>query len=297
MNCPKLVLTLLVLFSSNGVQGLDSDQIQLKIVDRSRTMQPGEVVLISATSNQPLKALKGTIFKKTFSFYPSSKSTLWNGLIGIDLDIPSDLYQLNLQGITLDGSPFDQKHNLQVIGKKFPTRRITVKQKYVDPPPETLNRIRQESKKIKKIFATINPKKIWKGPFISPVPGTTTSGFGRRSIINGQTRSPHSGTDFRASEGTPVKAPNAGQVILVSNLYFSGNTVILDHGQGLYSYFAHLSSFSTKEGERVELGQIVGRVGATGRVTGPHLHWTIRLNQSRVDPLSLIAVLSEQHLN
>ncbi len=88
MNCPKLVLTLLVLFSSNGVQGLDSDQIQLKIVDRSRTMQPGEIVLISATSNQPLKALKGTIFKKTFSFYPSSKSTLWNGLIGIDLDIP-----------------------------------------------------------------------------------------------------------------------------------------------------------------------------------------------------------------
>ena len=156
MNCPKLVLTLLVLFSSNGVQGLDSDQIQLKIVDRSRTMQPGEVVLISATSNQPLKALKGTIFKKTFSFYPSSKSTLWNGLIGIDLDIPSDLYQLNLQGITLDGSPFDQKHNLQVIGKKFPTRRITVKQKYVDPPPETLNRIRQESKKINSEKMTAN---------------------------------------------------------------------------------------------------------------------------------------------
>jgi len=297
VNRPKLVLALLVIFSTNGVQGADPDQIQLKIAHRSRTMQPGEVVLISATSNQPLKTLKGTIFEKTFLFYSDSKPTLWNGLIGIDLDIPADLYQLKFHGVTLNGSPFDQKHNLQIIGKKFPTRRITVKKKYVDPPPKTLKRIRQESKKIKKIFTTINPEKIWQGPFIPPVSGTTTSGFGRRSIINGQIRSPHSGTDFRASKGTPVKAPNTGQVILVSNLYFSGNTVILDHGQGLYSYFAHLSRFSTKEGEKVKLGQIIGYVGATGRVTGPHLHWTVRLNQSRVDPLSLITVLSEQHLN
>ena len=297
MNLPELALTLLISFFSAGIQGAESDPARLEISQRFRTLQPGEVVLISATSNQPLKSLEGKIFQKTFYFYPDSNSTLWSGLIGIDLNIPADLYRLNLQGVTLTGSRFDQVHDLRVSDKEFPTRHVTVEQKYVDPPPEELKRIGQESKRVKELFATTSPARIWEGPFLLPVPGTTTSGFGRRSIINGKARSPHSGTDLRAKEGTPVKAPNAGLVVLVSNLYFSGNTVIVDHGQGLYSYFAHLSRFATEEGERVVAGQIVGHVGATGRVTGPHLHWTVRLNQSRVDPLSLIAVLSGQDLD
>ncbi len=296
MNLPGVALTLLISLFSGGVQGSESDQARLEISHRFRTLQPGEVVLISAASDQPLKSLEGRIFEKTFHFYPDSNSTLWSGLIGIDLDIPADLYRLNLQGVTLTGSRFDQDHDLRVSEKEFPTRHVTVEQKYVDPPSEELERIRQESRRVKEIFATVSPERIWKGPFLLPVPGTTTSGFGRRSIINGRARSPHSGTDFRAEEGTPVKAPNAGRVVLVSNLYFSGNTVIVDHGQGLYSYFAHLSRFATEEGERVVAGKIVGHVGATGRVTGPHLHWTVRLNRSRVDPLSLIAVLSGQDL-
>jgi murein DD-endopeptidase MepM/ murein hydrolase activator NlpD len=106
-------------------------------------------------------------------------------------------------------------------------------------------------------------------------------------------RSPHSGADFVSPEGTPIRAPNAGTIVLARDLYFSGNTVVIDHGLGLFSLVAHLSAMEVKEGETVDAGAIVGRVGATGRVTGPHLHWAVRANGARVDPLSLLAVLGE----
>ncbi|MEE8178340.1 MAG: M23 family metallopeptidase, partial [Acidobacteriota bacterium] len=121
--------------------------------------------------------------------------------------------------------------------------------------------------------------------------------FGKRSILNGQPRSPHSGTDFRAGEGTPIQAPNAGKVLLAAELYYSGNVVILDHGMGMYSYFAHLSRRAVSEGEQISAGEIIGYVGATGRVTGPHLHWTLRLSGARVDPLSLMEVLAGEDGN
>jgi murein DD-endopeptidase MepM/ murein hydrolase activator NlpD len=164
----------------------------------------------------------------------------------------------------------------------------------VSPPEEELKRIRAESRKVSRIFAEVSKHRYWNGPFLRPVPGEAISSFGKRSIINGQPRSPHTGTDFRAAEGTPVKAPAAGRVMLVQDLYFAGNTVIVDHGLGLYSYFAHLSSFSVTEGQFIEAGEIVGEVGATGRVTGPHLHWTLRLAEARVDPLSLMEALEEK---
>jgi murein DD-endopeptidase MepM/ murein hydrolase activator NlpD len=118
------------------------------------------------------------------------------------------------------------------------------------------------------------------------------SAFGKRTVYNGQPRSPHTGVDFRGAVGTPIRSPNAGRVVLAENIYYSGNTVILDHGLGLYSYFGHMSAFSVKSGDHVETGAIIGKVGATGRATGPHLHWTVRLIMARVDPLSLVKILS-----
>ena len=126
------------------------------------------------------------------------------------------------------------------------------------------------------------------------MPGAATSSFGRRSVLNGQARSPHSGTDFRAATGTPVRAPNGGRVVLAADQYFSGNTVILDHGQGLFSFLAHLSRITVRDGQIVARGEEVGLSGATGRVTGPHLHWTVRLDGARVDPLSVLALLGDK---
>ena len=126
-----------------------------------------------------------------------------------------------------------------------------------------------------------------------PVPDEANSAFGTRSILNGEPRSPHGGADFISPTGTPIKAPNAGRVVLAEDLYYTGNTVVLDHGLTLFSLFAHLSESNVKVGDTVAAGDVVGKVGATGRVTGPHLHWTVRINGARIDPLSLLAVMSE----
>ena len=275
---------------------VSNTEFRLNISHQARSLQPGEVVLAMVQSSKPLKRLQGNTFDKTFLFYPLDGSETWLGLIGIDLETTPGRYRLKVQAVALTGEESKSSYTFLVTGKKFPIRRLKVDEKYVNPPTQILKRIGRESNKIKAIFSKISGVKMWNGHFLLPVSGTTTSGFGRRSVLNGQPRSPHSGTDFRANEGTPVLAPNSGMVVLAEDLYYSGKTVIIDHGQGLYSYFGHLSHFLTQKGEMISSADLVGYVGSTGRVTGPHLHWSIRLNGSRVDPLSLVTVLSKDRL-
>ena len=160
------------------------------------------------------------------------------------------------------------------------------------PPPEAAERIERESKELNQVWASPAPEKLWQGAFTRPVPQPANSAFGSRSVFNGEPRSQHAGADFRSPAGTPIKAPNAGRVVIAGSRYFSGDTVVIDHGQGLFSLFAHLSETSVKQGDSVKKGEVIGQVGQTGRVTGPHLHWAVRLNGARIDPLSLLTVLS-----
>jgi murein DD-endopeptidase MepM/ murein hydrolase activator NlpD len=125
------------------------------------------------------------------------------------------------------------------------------------------------------------------------VPQAANSAFGTRSVFNGQPRSPHGGADFLSPAGTPVHAPAGGRVLLARDLYYTGNSVVIDHGAGLVSLFAHLSRIDVSDGAAVQTGQVIGLVGATGRVTGPHLHWSVRAGGARVDPLSLLAILGQ----
>ena len=212
--------------------------------------------------------------------------------MGIDLDTKPGEYPVMLSAITSDGQNIQSTYILTVEPKQFPTRNLNVNPSFVNPPLDVLDRIQSEALKIAEIFSNSSAERQWKDGFIVPVEGPSTSSFGRRSVYNGEPRSPHTGTDFRSAHGTPVRAPNTGVVVMTANLYFSGNVIILDHGWGLYSYFAHLSDFNVIEGEIVRPGQIIGKVGSSGRVTGPHLHWTIRLHEARVDPLSLIKLSS-----
>jgi murein DD-endopeptidase MepM/ murein hydrolase activator NlpD len=236
-------------------------------------------------------SVEATAFEQSILLYPSSDQMVWRGLIGVDLDVEVREHFVSVTVITAEDTPMHVRYPLTVVSKQFATRQLTVEPQYVNPTPEALARIQQEAARTTTIFETQTPQRVWRGSFLAPVPGKATSSFGRRSVFNGQPRSPHSGADFRAIEGTPVTAPNRGRVVLRSDLYFSGNCVILDHGLGLYSFFAHLSGFAVEEGDLVDSGDVVGYVGATGRVTGPHLHWTVRLNTARVDPLSLMEVL------
>ncbi len=263
-----------------------------RITQRARSLQPGEVVQLTLTSPEPLESAQAEVFGKQFQFYSEGNSRIWHALVGIDLETKPGPQTVTVRAVTSRKTPVVLEHPLTVRSKVFPTRRLSVDEKFVNPPQEMLDRIERESRRVSEIVSAVTPVRFWKGAFDVPVPGPPISSFGKRSILNGQARSPHAGTDFEGSMGTPIKAPNRGRVVLAAELYYSGNTVILDHGLGLYSYFGHLSRIAVAEGEMVPAGRVVGEVGATGRVTGPHLHWSVRLAETRVDPLSLIAVLA-----
>jgi murein DD-endopeptidase MepM/ murein hydrolase activator NlpD len=216
----------------------------------------------------------------------------WQALIGLDIDRRPGRYvaTVDAQG---DGAVLHAPKELIVQPHTFPTRRLRVNEAFVNPPPELAQRIAEDSKILGALGSDSNPSPMWTGPFVQPVPAEAVGRFGARSIFNGQPRSPHGGDDFPSPEGTPVKAPNAGRIILARDLYFAGNTVAIDHGLRVISLLEHLSAIDVGPGDVVAAGQVIGRVGATGRVTGPHLHWAVHVNGARVDPRSVLALLGE----
>ena len=268
-------------------------QDALEVTRRARAVAPGEIVELVVTSSSPLAAVTGEGFGQRVVFVEDGAGR-WRGLVGLDLNTPPGPGVMTISTLLAGGAPGPgAREVLDVQQKVFPTRHVTVDESYVNPPAAVLARIERESKRVQAILTGVTPSRHWTDPFAPPVPGQSISSFGRRSVFNGQPRSPHSGTDFRAASGTPVKAPNRGRVVLAEDHYFSGNVVIIDHGLGMYSFLAHLSKISVEEGQVVDRGAGVGLSGATGRVSGPHLHWTVRLNGARVDPLSVLEILGK----
>lgn len=180
--------------------------------------------------------------------------------------------------------------NIKVRSKNYGVRRITVAKKYMRLTPQQLKRHKREIKAQKKVYQRATPTRYWRGAFIKPVPGSISGTFGRRSIINGQPRSPHGGVDLRGAKGTPVKAAGAGKVALVQDSFFGGQVILIDHGQGLVTAYRHLDRIKAKNGQMVAKGQVIGSVGMTGRVTGPHLHFDIHLGGARVDPMAWLSI-------
>ena len=288
-----VAIALVVVAAPMWSAALQSLPLAVEVAHHARSLQPGEVVQVTATFSRPVSAVRASAFDRVVPFQPTGDRRIWEGLVGIDLDVEIREHFLTIVGPATDGATVRTQHPLAVVSKEFATRHLTVAPEYVTPPDDVIERIQREAARTTKLFNTQTPVAHWRGGFLRPVPGDATSAFGRRSVFNGQARSPHSGADFRAGHGTPVKAPNFGTVVLASDLYFSGNCVIIDHGLGLYSFFAHLSRIGVAEGDAVAPGDLIGDVGATGRVTGPHLHWTVRLNMARVDPLSLMSILTD----
>lgn len=176
-----------------------------------------------------------------------------------------------------------------VEAREFPTTRLSVEPKYVDLSEADAARAGRERKEIDAIYAGVSPDPLWTEPFAVPIPGATGGrNFGRRRVFNDQPRAPHSGADLSAATGTPILAANRGRIVLAKELFFSGNAVFVDHGLGVYTVYAHLSRIDVAPGQLVERGEVVGLAGATGRVTGPHLHWGARVQDARVDPFSLL---------
>ena len=285
-------LTVIALIFTVTSIGSVKDSTTLDVSHRARALHPGEVVVIQVKLSWLPVAIRASAFGHSHRFFPSRSGEMWLGLVGIDLDTKPGEYPVILSVITSDGQNIQSTYILTVEPKQFPTRNLNVNPSFVNPPSDVLERIQSEALQVAEIFSNSSAERQWQDGFIVPVEGPSTSSFGRRSVYNGEPRSPHTGTDFRSAHGTPIRAPNAGIVVMTADLYFSGKVVILDHGWGLYSYFAHLSEYDVIKGETVRSGQIVGKVGSSGRVTGPHLHWTVRLHEARVDPLSLVELSS-----
>ena len=196
------------------------------------------------------------------------------------------------------GEHFIERRNVSQVLKKFfkvkqkqySTQHITITDdRKVNPYASDMDRILAEKARQQKA-ANHYSKVDVDVNFLVPVEGVRTGSFGRRRVFNGQKRRPHSGMDIAADQGTPVRAPSAGTVIELGDFFFSGKLVYIEHGQGMISLFAHLSEINVSLGEQVAKGQIIGKVGATGRVTGPHLHWSLGLNGSWIDPALFLPV-------
>jgi murein DD-endopeptidase MepM/ murein hydrolase activator NlpD len=252
-----------------------------------RARQPGEVMRLAISCDCANPVVTATAFDHDIPL--ARVGDTWLGLIGIDLSVAPGSYAVDVQIAQATDLPLAATRTFTVAPKRFPTRRLRVAPKYVDPPESEVARILSEAATLNAIYDNTATARDWQGAFQPPVGIAANSAFGSRSVFNGEERSPHSGADFPARAGTPVAAPGSGVVVLAAPLYFTGNTVVIDHGLGVVSVLAHLSEMSVAANDRVTAGQPVGRVGATGRVTGAHLHWSVRLNGARVDPLSLIA--------
>jgi len=213
-----------------------------------------------------------------------------HGLLGIDLEKKPGEYEWKVTWPGADGVELSCGMTVTVHAGKFPTEHLTVENQYVQPDPEQQKRAEEDSKKLRAIYDTVTPERLWDGKFQWPLKDVTTGGnFGRRRVLNGEARSPHSGVDFPAAAGTPVFASQGGKVVLAEELYYSGNTVVIDHGYGIYTLYCHFSKIEATVGDMVKAGTEIGLVGATGRVTGPHLHWGLTIQHARVNGMQIVA--------
>jgi murein DD-endopeptidase MepM/ murein hydrolase activator NlpD len=170
---------------------------------------------------------------------------------------------------------------------------LKVDPRHVRPGPQDLERIRREQAELKQIYASGSPSRLWRGAFQVPVAGEMNGPFGTRRLFNGELQSQHTGVDFRAQIGEPIQAAASGVVRLAKDLFYSGNAVILDHGAGVFTSYSHLSRMEVAVGQRIEKGKVVGMAGATGRATGPHLHWAVKVNSVSVNPLTFMQVMEK----
>ena len=215
-------------------------------------------------------------------------------LIGVDLDQAPGLWPLTVESVDPAGTRHLAQLSLRIEGVERPAQRLTLPKQMVTPTkPKIVKQIERDQKRLAQVFKLRQPV-LFSPSFQRPVDGEVISAFGLRRILNGIPKSPHNGIDFRAAAGTPIKAMARGEVALAEDLYYTGKTVILDHGGGLFSLYAHLETLAVTPGAMVSTGQQVGAVGSTGRSTGPHLHMGTRLGKARIDPLALIALFADE---
>ena len=253
-------------------------------VDAPAKALQGSAVLIRLSSDEAVSKAAVHWQEMTVSVPMTAENGMYGGFVLVPVPLDA-VHPLSLRATAGKSSVRAEIFPLNVI---WPKQEIQVDGKYVSPPPEVQKRIEDEQRTMRDLLARVSPERWWDMPGVRPVPGGVSSAFGGQRVFNGQPRSRHRGTDLLAATGEPVLAMAGGRVAIAEEHYFSGNLVCIDHGLGLISLYAHLSAIHVGENDMVRAGQEIGLAGATGRVTGPHLHWGAYILGNAVDPISLL---------
>jgi Peptidase family M23 len=269
-------------FASGKTANSISDQPSVSLAPALVESGSPELIRITAPN---ATSIDGEWLGRKLEFFLSHGA--WLALAGVDVEATPGPSSIQIHIHTKDGTR-DEIRNVEIHPAHYRTSILTVSPKFVTPGPEELKEIAADAQIKEKAFAGSADRPLWSGSFHAPVHAEPTDSFGTRRTFNGKLASIHRGMDYRAPMGTLVRASNSGTVVLARPLYYEGNCVIIDHGLGLYTLSMHFSRIDVKEGQHVSAGDRLGLSGATGRVTGPHLHWAVRWQGAYLDPAKLL---------
>lgn len=273
--------------------GLASASAQVVLESEPSTPRRGTLmrVTVTPTIDGLVSDIEGEIAGESLHF-STSDGVIWQSLAGVPFSGPDSLPVTLVLRTAGDSDTI--RTSIAVVPGDYPVEHLRVSPRMAEPDSAARVRIAREGARARRVSraAHLTPR-LWQGPFRLPITSRITSRYGTGREFNGKVTSRHFGTDFNGRTGDPVYAPNAGRVVLVANFYLAGKVIYLDHGQGLISAYFHLSRALVKTGDHVDSGQLIGRVGQSGRVTGPHLHWVVRYGTTTVDPMSLVELLGE----
>ena len=250
----------------------------------------GSPVLITVKTPFPATHLTGNWLQHKLEFTYDATTKTWSALAGASLETKPGSYPLELHGESSAGQAISFEKKIPVQHRRYPRVVLKVPERYTAPNPDEQRKIAEDKKIKEEAFKTLSSDRQWQGPFAPPVSSPISEIFGVQRVFNGSVKATHQGLDFRAHAGTPIAAVNRGKVILARPLFFEGNCVVIDHGQGLLTLYLHLSKFLVAEGDEVKKGQEIALSGGTGRATGPHLHLAVRWQGEYLNPQTLLAL-------
>jgi murein DD-endopeptidase MepM/ murein hydrolase activator NlpD len=260
----------------------------------SQPIMEGAIFTISIQSTDEIRDATGTFQDHLIEFFPNSEPgsavRRYTALVGVEYGTPAGKLEMKIRARIGEGW-LEKTAKVEVKAGQFPSEILKVPPRTVTPTRRDQRQIAKDTALLARIYAAKTNQRFWDPPGILPVESDVTSVFGTSRLYNGKKTNAHLGTDLRAPTGTPIIAPYTGVVAVARNLFYTGNTVILDHGYGLFTIYGHMSKLKVKEGHIAKKGEILGLSGATGRVSGPHLHWGVNLHGTKVDPLVLVQAL------
>ena len=245
-------------------------------------------MLFQIPASTKIQSISGQWFGHGVTFFRAEDASGWYALAAVPVETVAGSYALVVSEKLASGKSVEVRKEIRVGRATYPKITAKVAKRFTEPDPEQIKEINADKNIKQQAFANVTPQKLWEGSFVAPVAAPVSDIFGTARVFNGAVLSRHQGLDFGVGTGTPVAAINRGTVLLARSLYFEGNCVVIDHGQGLLSLYLHLSEFKVKEGDEVQSHQVIGLSGGSGRATGPHLHLAVRWQGVYMDPATLL---------